>query len=195
MKPLADRTGVEDCAAGTFSEGGADTCTSCGSNSYSSAGSLFCYSCIPGQRYNSESAACVNCDRNKYNSNGNGNSCNDCATNSYSNPGSPSCYTCSSGTEYSIEDLQCALCAAAKFSETGVQCFPCEVSERASERGSVYNNNPTSLKTNPTHSIRFARRRRPTVTLSTLPARLLATTAGWGNSQTLLLALPPSTRA
>ena len=123
-----------NCSAGRFSEGGAETCTSCGNNSYSSAGSLFCYSCIPGQRYNSEIAAdnkCVNCDRNSYNSNGNGNSCNDCATNSYSDPGSPSasCYTCSSGTEYSVEDLQCAPCAAAKFSETGVQCFPCEVSE------------------------------------------------------------------
>jgi len=132
-----------NCAAGTFSEGGAATCDGCADNSYSFAGSLFCYSCIPGKMYDADSGSttnkCVNCDRNKYNSNGNGNSCNDCATNSYSDPGSPStsCYTCSSGTEYSVVHLQCALCVAAKFSDTGVQCFPCEVSERASEEAST----------------------------------------------------------
>ena len=146
-KPLSGRNGVEDCAAGKFSEGGEDTCTSCADNSHSFAGSLFCYSCIPGKMYDADSGSttnkCVNCDRNKYSSNGNDNSCNGCATNSYSDPGSPStsCYTCSSGTEYSVVHLQCAHCAAAKFSDTGVQCFPCE---GRSERGSVYNNNPTS---------------------------------------------------
>ena len=93
-KPSPDRTGVENCAAGTYSLGGTTTCTPCESGKYSAEGAVGCTSastCGAGSRIATASTATSDAV------------CENCTLGKASKGGSKSCRECSGEGEYSDE--------------------------------------------------------------------------------------------
>ena len=99
-KPSPDRTGVRNCAAGTYSVGGTTTCAPCESGKYSAEGAFGCTSastCGAGTRIKTASTATTDTV------------CEDCSIGQASMGGqATTCTECNNSGQYSDEPLSAA---------------------------------------------------------------------------------------
>ena len=138
-----------NCPSGKTSLGGSDSCGDCADGSHSDEGSAVCVATPPGFYFESTTNADVQCPAGTFSRSGANNlagcgSCND--PGQFSSIGSSYCSVAGAGKLPNAARSGVVDCGTNTYS-TGASdtCTPCEV---RSERGSVYNNNPTSLKTN-----------------------------------------------
>ncbi|GMH66854.1 hypothetical protein TL16_g04527 [Triparma laevis f. inornata] len=153
MKPTTNHQGVEDCAAGTYSVGGANECSKCRSGETSAAGAAGCSTCAvcePGKYKildctTDTETQCGDCLKGQASMGGEATSCTECDSDGkYSDEdGASVCKTapagskptsnregienCTAGT-YSVGGAdECSLCGAGERSGEGAAgCSPCE---------------------------------------------------------------------
>lgn len=128
-KPNSDRTGVELCAPGRYSVGGADECSECEVGKTSQEGDVGCSSCVvcgTGKYKISDctpavETQCGDCPKNTHSLSGatSISGCKTCDEGGYSNPGSGYCEQCLTGKYYDEPSNECKLCPQNTFSTSG----------------------------------------------------------------------------
>ncbi|GMH88575.1 hypothetical protein TrST_g11202 [Triparma strigata] len=139
-KPTTNHQDVENCAAGTYSVGGANECSDCGAGETSAAGAAGCSTCAvcePGKYKISDCSSdtetqCGDCLKGKASMGGEATSCTECDSDGkYSDEDNASvCKTAPAGKKPTLNRQNIEDCAAGKYSTGGAnECSECRSGE------------------------------------------------------------------
>ncbi|GMH48997.1 hypothetical protein TrVE_jg8778 [Triparma verrucosa] len=137
-KPNSDRTGVERCAPGRYSVGGANECSECEAGKRSgeaATGCSTCNTCGTGKYKIADCTPdaetyCGECPKNTFTISGANDisECEDCPTGGHSQPGSGYCDHCLTGKYLDEQTNRCQLCPKNTFTISGATDISgCEV--------------------------------------------------------------------